>query len=54
MDKLGANFDYSVSTLHDRLDANAAPINYQLVPNEFEAIIDLVEMKCFKYTNDRY
>ena len=32
MDKLGANFDYSVSTLHDRLDANAAPIQYQLVP----------------------
>ena len=27
--------------------------NYQLVPKtEFEAIIDLVEMKCFKYTND--
>ena len=32
MDKLGANFDYSVSTLHDRLDANVAPIHYQLVP----------------------
>ena len=32
MDKLGANFEYSVSTLHDRLQANAAPINYQLVP----------------------
>ena len=26
MDKLGANFEYSVSTLHDRLQANAAPI----------------------------
>ena len=32
MDKLGANFDYSVSTLHDRLDANAHLSNYQLVP----------------------
>ena len=31
MDKLGANFEYSVSTLHDRLQANAAPIHYQLV-----------------------
>ena len=51
MDKLGANFEYSVSTLHDRLQANA-PIHYQLVRKTFEAIIDLVEMKCFKYTND--
>ena len=32
MDKLGANFDYSVSTLQDRLDANAHLSNYQLVP----------------------
>ena len=31
MDKLGANFEYSVSTLHDRLQANAAQSNYQLV-----------------------
>ncbi|MDN8839678.1 elongation factor G, partial [Staphylococcus aureus] len=53
MDKLGANFDYSVSTLHDRLDANAAPIQLPIgAEDEFEAIIDLVEMKCFKYTND--
>ena len=47
MDKLGANFDYSVSTLHDRLDANAAPIQLPIgAEDEFEAIIDLVEMKC--------
>ena len=52
MDKLGANFDYSVSTLHDRLDANA-PIQLPIgAEDEFEAIIDLVEMKCYKYTND--
>ena len=31
MDKIGADFLYSVSTLHDRLQANAHPINYQLV-----------------------
>ena len=53
MDKLGANFDYSVSTLHDRLDANVAPIQLPIgAEDEFEAIIDLVEMKCYKYTND--
>ena len=37
MDKLGANFDYSVSTLHDRLDANAAPIQLPIgAEDEFE------------------
>ncbi|MBF7017857.1 elongation factor G [Staphylococcus durrellii] len=53
MDKLGANFDYSVSTIHDRLQANAQPIQLPIgAEDEFEAIIDLVEMKCYKYNND--
>ena len=53
MDKLGANFEYAVSTIHDRLQANAQPIQLPIgAEDEFEAIIDLVEMKCFKYNND--
>ena len=40
-------------TIHDRLQANAQPIQLPIgAEDEFEAIIDLVEMKCFKYTND--
>ena len=42
----------TTSTLHDRLQANAAQSNTNWCGDEFEAIIDLVEMKCFKYTND--
>jgi elongation factor G len=43
MDKLGANFEYSVSTLHDRLQANAAPIKLPIVAEYyFEAIFYLV------------
>ena len=53
MDKLGANFEYSVSTLHDRLQ-NAAPIQLPWCEDEFEAIIDLVEMKCLIYQRLRY
>ena len=50
MDKLGANFEYSVSTLHyKQMHTIQLPIGAE---DEFEAIIDLVEMKCFKYTND--
>ena len=53
MDKLGANFEYSVSTIHDRLQANAAPIQLPIgSEDDFEAIIDLVKMKCYKYNND--
>ncbi|MBT2758952.1 elongation factor G [Mesobacillus foraminis] len=53
MDKLGADFLYSVSTLHDRLQANAHPIQLPIgAEDEFEAIIDLVEMKAIFYGND--
>ncbi|MCD8913977.1 elongation factor G [Staphylococcus sp. IVB6181] len=53
MDKLGANFEYAVSTLHDRLDANAQAIQLPIgAEDEFEAIIDLVQMKCFQYNGD--
>ncbi|WP_412519292.1 elongation factor G [Staphylococcus simulans] len=53
MDKIGANFEYAVSTLHDRLDANAQAIQLPIgAEDEFEAIIDLVTMKCFQYNGD--
>ncbi|WHX40740.1 elongation factor G [Mesobacillus sp. AQ2] len=53
MDKLGADFLYSVSTIHDRLQANAHPIQLPIgAEDEFEAIIDLVEMKAIFYGND--
>ncbi|MBT2681141.1 elongation factor G [Bacillus sp. ISL-35] len=53
MDKLGADFLYSVSTIHDRLQANAHPIQLPIgAEDEFEAIIDLVEMKAVFYGND--
>ncbi len=53
MDKIGADFLYSVSTLHDRLNANAAAIQLPIgAEDEFEGIIDLVEMKATFYGND--
>lgn len=53
MDKLGADFLYSVSTIHDRLQANAHPIQLPIgAEDEFEAIIDLVEMRAIFYGND--
>ncbi|MCB5954771.1 elongation factor G [Enterococcus sp. CWB-B31] len=53
MDKIGADFLYSVNSLHDRLQANAHPIQLPIGAEEdFTGIIDLVKMKAEIYTND--
>ncbi|KRM04921.1 elongation factor G [Liquorilactobacillus ghanensis DSM 18630] len=53
MDKIGANFDYSVSTIHDRLQANAIAIQMPIgAEDKFEGVIDLVEMKADIYDED--
>ncbi len=53
MDKMGADFLYSVKTLHDRLAANAHPIQLPIgAEDEFKGIIDLITMKATMYGND--
>jgi elongation factor G len=53
MDKLGADFLYSVGTIHDRLQANAHPIQLPIgAEDDFDGIIDLIEMKATMYAND--
>lgn len=53
MDKIGADFLYSVKTLHERLQANAYAIQLPIgAEDDFKGIIDLVEMKTYMYNND--
>ncbi|OAS86989.1 elongation factor G [Metabacillus litoralis] len=53
MDKIGADFLYSVKTIHERLQANAHPIQLPIgAEDQFEGIIDLVEMRATFYGND--
>ncbi|MFC4355386.1 elongation factor G [Chryseomicrobium palamuruense] len=53
MDKTGADFLYSVKTLHDRLEANAHPIQLPIgAEDDFTGIIDLVAMTATMYGND--
>src|SRR5690606_36027741 len=53
-DKIGADFLYSVGTLHERLQANAHPIQLPIgAEDNFSAIIDLVEMNARFYANDQ-
>ena len=53
MDKIGADFLYSVGTLRDRLQANAHPIQLPIgARNSFTGIIDLVDMTADIYKDD--
>ena len=53
MDKTGADFEYSLGTLRERLMANAHPIQLPIgAEDQFNGIIDLVEMKAYSYGND--
>ncbi|MFD2830515.1 elongation factor G [Corticicoccus populi] len=53
MDKIGADFEYSVGTINERLQANAHPIQLPIgAEDEFEGIIDLLEMKAWHYKDD--
>lgn len=45
MDKIGADFYFSVRTMEERLGANAVPIQLPIgAESEFEGVVDLVEM----------
>lgn len=54
MDKIGADFDYSVSTLHDRLQANAHAIQMPMgAEDKFVGVIDLIDMVADLYDEDK-
>jgi elongation factor G len=53
MDRIGADFYKSVETMHERLGANAVPVQLPIgAESEFEGIVDLVEMKAIIYKDD--
>ena len=50
MDKMGANFEYSLNSIKERLGVNYAPIEWPIgAENEFNGVIDLVTMKAYHY-----
>ena len=53
MDRIGADFYKAVATMHDRLGANAVPVQLPIgAESEFQGIVDLVEMKAILYKDD--
>ena len=50
MDKMGANFEFTLSTIKSRLGVNAKPIEWPIgAESEFHGVIDLVTMKAYEY-----
>ena len=50
MDKMGADFVYSLGTIDSRLGVNAKPIEWPIgAESEFNGVIDLVTMKAYQY-----
>ncbi len=48
MDKIGADFEYSLGTLHDRLGVVAAAVQWPIgSENTFKGSVDLIEMKAY-------
>ena len=53
MDIMGADFYNVLDMLHNRLKTNAVPIQLPIGAEEdFQGIVDLLEMKAYIYTND--
>ncbi len=53
MDRIGADFYKAVATMHERLGANAVPVQLPIgAESEFRGIVDLVEMKAIIYKDD--
>lgn len=53
MDKMGANFDYTVSTIKDRLNVTPLPIQLPIgAEDDFVGLVDLVTMEAYLYDND--
>ena len=54
MDKMGADFFYSVQTIIDRLGKNAIPVQIPIgKESDFIGLIDLFEMEAYYYKDDK-
>ena len=50
MDKMGASFEYSLSTIDSRFGVNAKPIEWPIgAEDNFRGVIDLVAMKAYEF-----
>ncbi len=54
MDKVGADFDMCVTSMHEKLAANAVPLQLPIgAEDKFIGVVDLVHMKAFVWNSDK-
>lgn len=54
LDRLGASFDSSLASIHEKLTPNAVPIQLNIgLENEFSGVIDLIRMKAIRFEGER-
>ncbi|WP_367342705.1 elongation factor G [Limosilactobacillus sp.] len=54
MDKMGANFDYSVKTVSERLNSTPLPIQMPIgAEDNFKGVVDLIRMQAYVYDEDK-
>ena len=54
LDAIGADFAMSVRSLHDRLEANAAAVQYPIgIESTLKGVIDIIEQKAWIYSDDK-
>ena len=54
MDKMGADFVFSLKTIDNRLGVNAKPIEWPIgAETDFRGVIDLVTMKAYEYDGEQ-
>ena len=50
MDKLGANFEFSIQTIRNRLHATPIVLNFPIgSESEFSGVVDLLEMRAVRF-----
>ena len=55
MDKMGADFEYSLNTIKDRLGVNAKPIAWPIgAEDKFHGIVDILNRKAIMYDGDEH
>jgi elongation factor G len=53
MDRVGADFEFAVNSIHEKLGANALPVQLPVgFEDGFRGVIDLVEQKCVIWNSD--
>src|ERR1019366_9960594 len=54
MDKVGADFDMCVASMHEKLAANAVPVQLPIGAEEtFMGVVDLIRLKAYVWNSDK-